>query len=505
MTISNSKQVKFGAILYYVLIVCTALYGIIITPFIVSHLGSSNYGIYKTISSLSASLAVIDLGVGGTIQRYVAKYIAEKNEDKISNFVAMGLIISTAICFAFAFVSIGLYFSLNLLYGKTLNAEQMEIAKIVFCISALTIVVHVFENVFNGVVTGYNHFVFGNGIKVVLLAVRIVAIILFLSRSDSVVGLVALTLVINLLFALIEALFVRAFIKLKIKLTKWEKGLFFEAGKYTVLMFLTSIVGQICTNLDNVVIGAIRGPELVTIYSIGLLIFAMFSQLSCGISGVMLPTVTNVLNSENGEKKIIDLIIKAGRIQFLLLGAGVVGFLCIGKDFVYVWMGPGFEDVYIITLVLIIPALFELCINVCLSILQAKNLLVFRTISLCISATINAIITIVLVKEWSYIGAAIGTAISYILCSLISMNWYYHKKLKLPMLKIYKGIIGKIVFCQIIAGVCLFVFSRFVKGSWFAIFLDVLCFCLIYLGTLFVFGLNKEEKRQLFFWKKKKE
>ena len=498
------KQVKIGAILSYFLIVLNALYGLIITPFVISHLGNSSYGVYKTIMSLTTSLMVIDLGMGGTIQRYTAKYIAEKEENKLPNFIAMGLIISLILSTLILAVSFVIFLLLDTIYGNTFDASQMSDAKVVFCIAVLMIIVHVFENIFNGVITGHNKFAFGNGIKVGLLIARAVSLIIFLSLSNSIIGLVIVLLVVNSIFAIVEIIFVRFRLSLKIRFEKWEKGLFFEAGKFTILMFLTSLVGQICTNLDNVVIGAIKGPVYVTIYSVGLLIFAMFSQLSCGISGVMLPTVTNVLNSDNGDERIIDVIIKAGRIQFLLLGAAIIGFACIGRDFVFLWMGPGFEDVYIITLILIIPAVFELSVNVCLSILQAKNLLGFRTIALSVSAIINIIITIILVKEWSYIGAAIGTAISYVLCSLISMNWYYIKKLKLPMLRIYVSILGKIWICQLISGIALFVFSQFVHGSWLTLMFGILLFCGLYGLLLLLFGLNKNEKQELMFWKRHK-
>ena len=156
----------------------------------------------------------------------------------------------------------------------------------------------------------------------------------------------------------------------------------------------------------------------------------------------------------------------------------------------------------IITLILIIPSLFELCINTCLSILRAKNLLGFRTIALTISAVINTIITIILVKNWSYIGAAIGTAFSYISCSLIAMNLYYYNKLHMNMLKIYIKIVGRIWVCLAISGLILFVSARFLHGSWIALISNVLIFCVTYAISLWIIGLNKEEKEVFPFYRR---
>ena len=493
----KKSQVKIGAILSYVLIILNALYGLIIAPFIIRHLGSSNYGVYKTITALTSSLIVIDLGLGGTIQRFTAKFIAEKEETRIPNFVAMGLLIAFLLCVTLSIISGGIYFLLDFIYGNTFSENQLVLAKGVFIVSAITVLVHVIENVFYGLIAGFNRFIFGNGIKVLLLISRIIAIVVFLSFYNDALGLVVVILVVNSIFLIINICYVVFRLKVRVKLEKWEPILFFEAGKFTILLFLTSLVTQITANLDNVVIGAIKGAEYVTVYSVGLLIFGMFSQLSCGISGVMLPTVTNVLKEDKNNQKIIDLIVKVGRIQFLLLGAAIAGFAIIGKDFVNQWMGDGFDDVYVITLILIIPAIFELCINVCLSILQAKNKLGFRTIALSISALVNAIITVILVKYWSYIGAAIGTAFSYIACSLIAMNIYYSKKLNLPMLHIYKNIVSRIWVCLLLSSLALVISSRFLNGDWLSIVINILVFCFIYSISLLLFGLKKEEKKAI--------
>ncbi|MBQ3074895.1 MAG: oligosaccharide flippase family protein, partial [Clostridia bacterium] len=279
--------------------------------------------------------------------------------------------------------------------------------------------------------------------------------------------------------------------------THWDRSLFFESGKYTLLMFLTSIVAQVNNNLDNVIIGALSGAEFVTVYSMGLLIFAMYENLSTSVSGVMLPTVSNLLEQDNAHEKIVRLIVQAGRVQFSLLGAAVIGFACLGKEFLRLWLGEGFEDVYIITLILMIPSLFELCVNVCISVLRAKNMLTFRTVTLICTTVLNAIITVVSVSFWSYIGAAIGTAVSFVVGSLIIMNVYYKKKLNLPMLKIYGRIFHKIWICLALSGGVLFFSSRFISGSILAFLLNVLIFLAVYAATMLLFGLERSELKHV--------
>ena len=150
----------------------------------------------------------------------------------------------------------------------------------------------------------------------------------------------------------------RQALRVTIRFSHWEGSLFKESFRYTMLLFITTIAAQINGNLDNVVIGAIVGSAAVAVYSMGLLIFNMFEQLSVALSGVMLPTVTQTLKGDDEKYTATQkLIVRVGRIQFILLGAALSGFIVLGKPFIELWLGAGFEDVYIIVLILMVPSL----------------------------------------------------------------------------------------------------------------------------------------------------
>lgn len=499
LTLSDggAKQVKIGVLLSYLLIIINTLYGLFMTPFFIGTLGEAEYGVYKTVSSFSASLMVLDLGMGGTVMRYVSKYRAAGEGEKIPNFMAMMLVQAAVLCGAVGLISVGCFFALDPMYSATFTSAELTKAKQLFVLFVISMLLNIVTNVVNGAITGSNRFLFGNGIKVARMLARIVSLLVFLQLFTDSLVIIAVDLVLSVTFLIIETVYLVAKLKIKPKLTRWERKLFLESGKYTTMMFLTSIAAQVNNNLDNVIIGAISGPSFVTVYSVGLLIFAMYENLSTSVSGVMLPTVSNILEQEDADAKIQSLIVKVGRIQFALLAAAVVGFACVGDEFVRLWLGAGFEDVYPIALILMIPSTFELCVNVCLAVLRAKNMLTFRTVTLFASTALNAIVTVIAVSYWSYIGAALGTAASFIVGSLIVMNVYYYKKLKLPMLRIYLRIFDRLWLCLLISGGVLFVSSRFITGSWFAFAANVVIFCAVYIATLLTFGLKREEKLSL--------
>lgn len=494
-----NRQVKFGAIFSYILILLNATYGIFLTPYILGNVGEISYGVYKTVSALTASFMVIDSGVGAAVMRYVAKYRADEREDKIPNFLFMALCQTVIICVIIIAITTGAYFFLDELYGQSLTASELVEAKNLYVFLALGMVAHIVENFINGIISGYNRFGFANGAKIIRLIVRILAIILFVGIFKNTLVLVLIDLFITVLFVIVELIYIEARIKVRIKYSSWDGAIFKESFVYIGLMLLGTLVSQVNGNISNVIVGANIGPAAVTVYSMAVLIFTTYMNISTAISGVMLPTVTMTLKRDDeGLTETTKLVAKVGRVQFLLLGAVATGFAVLGKSFIKVWLGKGFEDVYILTNILIFPALLELCINVCLSILRAKNLLKFRTAVIAVSALINLGVILISMPYIGYFGASIGTACSYFFGSVVIMGIYYYKKLKINIVRIYIEILRGILPAIVLSSVATLLVSLAVKTDVWKLIVGIATYCVVYTILLLLFGLNKNEKNAIF-------
>lgn len=466
----NRKEVKYGAILSYILIIANTVYGFVVSPYLVGTLGTSEFGVYKAIGSMASSIMVLDIGIGATVQRYVAKFRAERNSHQIGSYAGMGLIVSGVINVLVLLVCAGLYISLDKLYGTSFSAAELEKAHLVFAFFTLQMVLHIFENVIHGTIAGLNCFVFANSLKLVTLVLRTVAVYCLLPIFRSAVTLLYISIGVEVFLLIAELLFLYLRCGIRIRFTKMDRGLFKESGIYTLMMFVQAVTEQVNSSLDNTVIGALIGTVAVSVYSFGLTIFNMFQQLSTAISSVMLPTVTNEIKAGADGRKLEDLVISAGRIQFLLLGSALVGFCIVGKDFIELWLGVGYEDVWLITLILMVPAIWELSQNVCLSILRAKNLLGVRTIAFLCATVLNFVISWFGTKYFGYFAAALGTAASIIVASLITMNIYYYRVLHLNVLRIFGQILKHtlpLILCSAAALIAAHLLLQTV--SWFAL------------------------------------
>ena len=492
------SEVKWGALLSYVLIFFSSIYGLVLMPFILGTIGQSEYGVYKTIASMTATVSIMEFGIGGALQKFLSQYRAQKEEKKAQNLSAMCLIQSGVLAAAMLIICVLLFFSINSIYDSSFTPAELIRAKQVFVIFSAYVVLHIFENVLFGLIAGYNRFIFSNTLKLCSLAVKILVLFLLLPIFNNALFLVFVSLCLEITVILVEYLYIKAVLKHKIKLYFWDKVIFKDTFFYMALLFVQSILIQLNGNIDNIIIGALIGTSAVTVYSFAIQIFNMYEHCSTAISGVILPTITNLIFNGAEPAELKNQIVKFGRAQWSVLGAALGGFICVGKEFFSLWLGNGYEDCYYLSLILMIPVTFPLVTNTCLAILKAKNLLKFRTLSLAYAGVLNLIISIIGTRYWGYWGAAVGTAISTIVSSVISLNIYYRVKLKIKIVRVYCEIFHRITLCILVPCVCILFLNPHFSGTWMTFILKVAIFILIYGILMLLLGLTKKEKQSFF-------
>ncbi|MBR4308895.1 MAG: polysaccharide biosynthesis C-terminal domain-containing protein, partial [Oscillospiraceae bacterium] len=235
--------------------------------------------------------------------------------------------------------------------------------------------------------------------------------------------------------------------------------------------------------------------------SFAIKIYNMYQQCAMSVSGVLLPTVTTQLIQDATPRRMEDLVIKYGRVQWSFLSALLAGLICFGREFFDLWLskniGQAAVDCWLLCLILVIPMTLPLVTNVCLTILRAKNLMRFRTLSLGYSVIVNIILTLVGTYFWGYWAAALGTTFSTVIGSVISMNIYYHRKLGMNMTRVYKGIMKRITLCPLTAAIPGVILNLFWKGTWVAFVGKIAVFMVVFAFMLWTYGFSKDERNLL--------
>lgn len=121
-----------------------------------------------------------------------------------------------------------------------------------------------------------------------------------------------------------------------------------------------------------------------------------------------------------------------------------------------------------------------------------------RSVVYLVIAIANVFFSIPLIKAFGVVGATIGTAISLFVGNGLFMNWYYHKKIGINVIYFWKKIAK--FFPAIVTSIVLgCILSRYIKINGFVEFvIFALVYSLIYCISMWLFGLNDEEKKMIY-------
>ena len=251
-------------------------------------------------------------------------------------------------------------------------------------------------------------------------------------------------------------------------------------------------------NITPTILGAFAGSSEIAIFSVGMTIEGYTYTLAHAFGGMFLPRVTRLIaNNKNGESSALEsLLIKVGRIQFLVVGLIMAGMVSMGHEFMQLWMGSGFEDSYFVALLLIAPGIVSFTQEIANTALIAKNEIRYRAISSLAVATVSMILSAVLSQEYGAVGSALAIFIANMFGSVAFMNYTYYRILKINVFRFFRECHVKMAFpfiATIIIGLGLHHFIPVCSMSLFIAKAGALS--LAYALLMWVFALNTSEKR----------
>ena len=126
MTITNSKQRKFGVVLQYLQMGISFLIQLIYTPIMLKILGDNEYGIYNVSNSIISYLSLLSLGFGASYIRFYSIYKKNNDDDGIKSLNGMYLLVFIII--GLIALTLGLILSDNvtLFYNGTYSDKELR-------------------------------------------------------------------------------------------------------------------------------------------------------------------------------------------------------------------------------------------------------------------------------------------------------------------------------------------------------------------------------------------
>lgn len=489
------NQLKIGAILSYVNILISIIVNLGYTPIMIRLLGQSEYGLYSLIGSLVAYLSVLDLGLGNTIVRYVSKNRAVGNKKFESELNGLFLAIYSIIGLITLILGSVLYFNIDNIFGETLSFDQIERAKVMMILLIFNTAISFPLCVFSALMYAYERFIFLRVFNIISVLLKPVIALPFLFIGYGAITLVVTATVINI--ACLSANVYYCFKYLNIHFSKghFEKAFLYEISGYAFFIFLNAIMDKIYWGTGQFILGMISGTIQVAIYAIAMQFMNMYIQFSNAIGSILLPKVTMMVVNGATKIELTNLMIKIGRVQYIIISYILIIFFLVGKEFIYLWVGEAYLSAYLMILILMIGLLIELIQNAGIAILQAMNLNRYRMTAYTIVAVINIFTSVILAKMYGGLGCAISTAVALLISTGLIMNRYYHKRIGIDIPLFWKNIIHMMPSAFIlIVLVEIFQMNVSLEYSWLYFVIKVVIYTLIYIILMYFIGMNGYEK-----------
>lgn len=492
---NNGEKTK-GAVMSYLNNGISIGIGLIYTPFMIKMLGQHEYGLYNLVLSVVSYLSLLDLGFASAYTRFFQRARVTQNKknanqiNAIFQMIFAVIAVCTIICGAF------LVFNIQYVIGAKISNQEVSTAKILMIFMVANIAFNFLFCIYNAYIYAHEKFVWQQILNLIINILNPVIMIPLLFYGYKSVALAVVAFLLTLLRGLINLYIAKKKLHMQFDYSGLKLEKFKEVFSFSAWVFLYMIAGQLTWNVDNIVLGHIVGTSAVAIYSVGMTFYRYYNDFSVTIYNVLIPEIYKLNSKENANQLLIELMLKAGRIQFMILALICTGFICFGKWFVLnIYAGEAYTESYYVGIILLIGTLTPLIQNVGQEIQRAKGKQQFGTVVKFAIAILNVLISIPLGFCYGAVGCALGTLITTVVGDGVIMNCYYHKFFGLDMLYYWKGIL-KMIPGVVISFIPGFIMSRFVENI-ISFGICIVIYCLVYVVVMYKFSMNDYEKMRV--------
>lgn len=417
------------------------------TPVLVGALQRERYGIWSFLNGLLVYSDLLYLGLGAAVIKRVAACRARGDQaglNRVSSVVVSIYVGLGLICFVtLATLSVFLPY----LFARPLSADVITSARYACILLGGQLLFSFAGSGFMGNLLGFDRFDVVNAIRMASIVGRTTAILTLVRRGDPLVTLAciaAATAAFEVACASLLAWRVNP--RLRVRMVRpqlHELRLLYSFGLQSfALLFATTLIGY----TDTTVIGLTLGAASVAVYALPLQLVEYVRVVADGISGVLLPRLTIMV--ERGDGAAVQAAYARSARSVMFLTAFVAAhMIAMGPSFLTLWVGAEFGNQSQWVIVCLSGAmLFHVfAVVVPAGFYQAMGLLRLPALVLLAEAVANLALSVFLAPRMGIVGVAIGTLIPAAVVSCFVLPPYLWRRLRLSLVSGWSGLVPAVV------------------------------------------------------------
>lgn len=488
------KRRNAGIIFSYGSTILNMLCGLFLSSYLLRILGQTDYGIYQTVCSFANYLVLLEFGTGTVITRNIARCRANGRPEDIQKNVSTVWSVNIILALLLVLAAGVFYAIIPTLYVKTLSCEQIIYARKIFALEAVYLVVSFFVTVPQGILLGYEQYQLPPIISLIRLLVRTSALALLVFYYRLAIVIVWVDISVSVIVFIVESWYCRTRFHIRFSIRGFDKKVFLDALPLCMAIFIQCIVNQANNNIDKFILGIRLNPESVSIYSVGLYIYSIFSSLTTIPISMYAPQTVKEIERGTSGRKLEDFLIQPSRLIVLVGGTLLFGFVAVGREFITLVYGAEYTVAWVVALIIMVPMLLNMSNGILVNVLDATNRRLARSYVLGITTIANIVLTLFWVDKWGMIGASVATAVCTVAGQITLMNVYYNKKMNINVLYMYRETFRGILPYQTIASVAAFIIAGRISNSVLALLVGGFTYVIIFTVLFLYKGASADEK-----------
>ena len=472
----TARKFAFDVSWVFISLVIRLATGFLLSVILGRFLGAASFGLFMmTLTIYTIASLVGGIGIPSAIVKYVAEF--KEDNERINIFVSCGVVNSVI----FGAIAGSVLFVLSDVLANIFNMPELtDLIKLIAFSLPFLVVNNTLLGLLNGLREMKSYSLRAVIRSSLLLGFTILLVGIGLGITGAVLALVLSEVGILFLLIFISRSFFRFVIRDYVKTTK-------EVVKFGSQLFLANAIYMVNTRADLLLVGYFLADKDVGIYAIAVAIASAFQMIPSAIS-----TVTYPMMSENYSRKLHQaneiLINKTMKYSLIILSILGILMIFVAKDIIFWLVGPEF-----------LPAVIPLAILVLAMIVSGSLTSTGTTFSAAgrpdmafkinlVTVVPNIAMDILLIPMLGITGAAIGTAVSMLIGSILSIHFRYSiLNIRLDV-KLYPRVLLPIAAMVAI----FFIFQNWINPHLIA----GVMFVIYFIGAI-IFLLNSEERREL--------
>jgi O-antigen/teichoic acid export membrane protein len=495
----SRRRVLNGFIASYANFILSATTSLIATPVLVHLLGSEDYGLWLTVSSILTYLSLSGAGFPQATQNRMAEEYAKGNDEKAIQYLSTSVwctVVLVVFSSGLGYVLLRTGVVSTRLFRGSVSLSQIAlpvliIAGVGYLVSlplqqyrgALRAMQHV--GVAEGISAGSNVVAVGIGISAVVLGSGVVGFAV--SQALVLVG----TGLVMMVMASMEA-------GRRVRTGIWH----FNVSRAKELVpasfhfLVISLAGALIWSTDNLVISFRLGASKVTPYAVSFRIFTMATSAISAVTISLLPSVA-VLSATGEKARLRAASVQTARLVMVGTFLVSVELMLFGRSFLMLWAGAAV--VAPLGTIVVFCLIFIVC-----SFAQAFELIVVGmsrqgpyAAIIIVEGVVNLVLTLLLVGPLGVTGVALGTLCAQLTGSGWFLPWYASRCLDLSIGRMLRQAVLPVLPATVVAigaGVAATIVIG--AGSWSRLVISIAtvgaAFCIV-----FAFVSSNEWERNL--------